>query len=59
MAWPVFFTRHAAADEEAVESGYRDMQSDFDQGQAQLGKRDIFARFPDRENVCPPLLDLA
>jgi len=57
MAWPVFFTRHAAADEGAVQPGYRHVQTNADQRLAQLFKRDVLARFPDRENVRLPLLD--
>jgi hypothetical protein len=59
MAWPVFFLRHAAADEEAVKPGHRDVQADFDECQAQLRKRDVFPHFPDRENVRLPFFDLA
>jgi hypothetical protein len=59
MAWPVFFTRHAAADEEAVQPGHRHVQTNADQRLAQLFKRDVLALFPDSQDIRPPLLDPA
>jgi len=56
MAWPVFFTRHAAAGEEAVKPGHGDVQTESEQRQAQLFERDVLAPFPDTEDVRPSLL---
>jgi hypothetical protein len=58
-AWPVFFARHTSAREEAVEPGNRDVQADIDQRQAQFLKRGVPARFPNRQDVRPTLLDPA
>jgi hypothetical protein len=54
-----FFARHAAAHEEAVKPGHRDMQASLDQRQAQLFQRDVLACLPDCEDVGLPLLDPA
>jgi hypothetical protein len=50
----LFFSRNAAADEEAVQPGHRHVQTNADQRLAQLFKRDVLAFFPDSKDVRLP-----
>jgi hypothetical protein len=59
MAWPVFFTRDAMTNEEAVKTGHRDVQTYLDQARTQFLERDVLARFPRSNDIRSSLLNPA